>query len=188
MERKLREQHLTRPMNDHRDAQDVTSARGEPDAVERTPATRWLFLGAAAIAIATDVWYLLAIGEQRPEVTSKDPRFRVLEIAIRERFSPYDARVIAYASAIGLAAAALTFAAFVRGYLTLPFASAGITFLLVLGILGVMSIGLPLIVAGALAIAALATLSRSEKVRDMKATMAGIAVAIVTVAAILVLT
>ena len=116
---------------------------------------RWLLLSAAALAVATDVIYLVIIGGQAREPFDIPGFERVERLFQDQTLSPYTSRVITFGTLIGLAALAIGVAAWMGGQVQIAFGWFGVGLLLPLGVLGIMTIGIPLIVAAGLASAGL---------------------------------
>ena len=152
---------------------------------------RWAGLTAGLIAIATDVFYLIVIWNQgQPAGSSITPP--ELEAAIRaEMGHPLaEPRVVFIAAAIAIGGVAAAIAPSVRSPGPAAFvAAAAATGLLALGVIGMWSIGIFLIVAAGFAIASAASVAdHTRGARGPSVTFAGGVVAILLIAGGFVLT
>jgi lysylphosphatidylglycerol synthetase-like protein (DUF2156 family) len=140
-----------------------------------TPTPRWPAFTAAATALATDVVYVVLIWNEGREDLRWIGDPEIEEALYRTLPGPLTARVVFIASAIAvLGLAALAGVAVRDSRLGGFFAWAAAVGLLGLGILGAMSIGLLLLVAGAFALAsAVVVTGRSSVGRRSVAAVSG---------------
>ena len=129
------------------------------DAYQRVPRLHWAAVAGALIALATDVVYLVAIWNESTDVP---PEFAE---AIRAATGgPFEPAVVGVAATIAAAAIGSVAAPLIRNPRAARSVSiASVVALFLLGVIGLMSIGIGLLVAGAFVL--LSTVSLAGEAR-----------------------